>query len=159
MYHAVRRPTIDSLREKGIFKDEPVFGCHLANLCAREKTTVPKFVRNIISAIESKDLRSDGIYRVCGNLSQVQKIRFQVNQDNYSGIWKEDDVHVLTGLLKMFFRDMKDPIFPCSHFDSLMSAISITERKGRLDAIRKVVDSLPNCNYDTLKYLLQHLLR
>ena len=75
-----RRPTLESLREKGIFKDEPVFGCHLANLCARDKSTVPKFVGFTIDAIEKKDLKSDGIYRVCGNLSQVQRIRFQVNQ-------------------------------------------------------------------------------
>lgn len=144
-----RRPTLESLREKGIFKDEPVFGCHLANLCARDKSAVPKFVKQTIDAIEKKDLKSDGIYRVCGNLSQVQRIRFQVNQgtarhaadcsrqitvinslmaifdtDNYSGLYAEEDVHVLTGLLKMFFRDMKEPLFPCNQFEALMKAIS-----------------------------------
>lgn len=154
-----RRPTLESLREKGIFKDEPVFGCTLSNLCAREKTTIPQFVKACIQAIEKKDLKSDGIYRVCGNLSQVQKIRFQVNQDNYSGLWKEEDVHVLTGLLKMFFRDMKEPVIPCNMFEQLMKAIALPDRKSKLERITRLMKDMPAVNHDTLKFLLQHLLR
>lgn len=63
--------------------DEPVFGCNLNNLCTREKQTVPKFVQQIVKAIEHKDMTADGIYRACGNLSQVQKLRFQVNHGKY----------------------------------------------------------------------------
>ena len=154
-----RRPTLETLREKGIFKDEPVFGCTLSNLCAREKATVPQFVKSCIQAIEKKDLKADGIYRVCGNLSQVQKLRFQVNQDNYSGMWKEDDVHVLTGLLKMFFRDMKEPLLPCNQFDQLIRAIALPDRKSKLERLTKLIKDLPSVNHDTLKFLLQHLLR
>lgn len=119
-----RRPTIESLREKGIFKDEPVFGCNLLNLCSREKSNVPKIVKIIIDKIEDKFLSSDGLYRVCGNLSTVTKLRFEVNQDNnYDNIDTECNVHVLTGLLKMFFRDMKEPLLPCPSFEPLMAAM------------------------------------
>ena len=52
-------------------------------LCAREKQTVPKIVKQCIKAIEQKDLKTDGIYRVCGNLSEVQKIRYQVNRGKF----------------------------------------------------------------------------
>jgi len=89
---------------------------------------VPKFVQQCIQAIEAKDVKADGLYRACGNLSQVQKLRFQINNDDFSGIWSEDDVHVLTGLLKMFFRDMKEPLFPCNRFDALMKIIGIFEK-------------------------------
>ncbi|RWS07074.1 Rho GTPase-activating protein 12-like protein, partial [Dinothrombium tinctorium] len=153
-----RRPTLDIIREKGIYKDEPVFGCNLITLCQSEKQNVPKFVQQCIDAIEKKDLKADGIYRACGNLSQVQKIRFQVNQDNYSGIWAEEDVHVLTGALKLFFRDMKEPLFPCSIFESIMKAIALPEKNSKFEAIYKLVKELPTPNYETLKFLLQHLL-
>jgi len=45
-----------------------------------EKRDVPRFVEECIVAIESKDenLKTDGLYRASGNLSQVQKIRLQV---------------------------------------------------------------------------------
>ena len=154
-----RRPTLETLREKGIFKDEPVFGCTLSHLCLREKTSIPKFVKLCIQAIEAKDLKSDGIYRVCGNLSQVQRIRFQVNQDNYTGISNEEDVHVLTGLLKMFFRDMKEPLLPCALFEGLIKSVSIGDKKERIESVSKSMKELKPANYDTLKFLLQHLLR
>ena len=154
-----RRPALETLKKKGIFKDEPVFGCTLSHLCLREKTTTPKFVKQCIQAIESRDLTSDGIYRVCGNLSHVQKIRFQVNQDNYSGIDSEEDVHVLTGLLKMFFRDMKEPLLPCHLFDSLIKCVSIKDKNQKIKSVSKIIKDLPQANHDTLKFLLQHLLR
>ena len=155
----LRRPTLDSLREKGIFKDEPVFGCDLYSLCSREKQLVPKVVQQCIKAIEQKGLRADGIYRVCGNLSEVQKIRYQVNHDDYEGIWAQEDVHVLTGALKLFFRDMKEPLFPCNRFDSLMFTIGLPDKKKKQEAIVRVIRDLPKCNKETLKYLLKHLLR
>jgi len=119
-----KRPTIESLREKGIIKDENVFGCNLDLLCLRDKSPIPNFVKQCVEAIEYKDLVADGIYRACGNLSTVQKLRFEINQDNYQGLWKEEDVHVLTGLLKMFFRNMLEPLFPCDRFTTLMECIS-----------------------------------
>ena len=60
--------------------DEPVFGGHLAALCAIEGVTVPRFVTECIRAIELKPehMRMDGLYRASGNLSQVQRIRCEV---------------------------------------------------------------------------------
>ena len=118
-----KRPTMENLREKGIIKSENVFGRALEELCTRDQVPIPKFVGQCVEAIEFKDLNADGIYRACGNLSTVQKLRFEINQDIYSGLWKEEDVHVLTGLLKMFFREMPEPLFPCDRFESLMRFI------------------------------------
>jgi hypothetical protein len=62
------------------FSDEPVFGCHLADVCKGESSKVPAFVQRCVAAIERKEenLKTDGLYRASGNLSQVQKIRLQV---------------------------------------------------------------------------------
>lgn len=38
------------------------------------------------------------------------------------GQW--EDVHVITGALKLFFRELPEPLFPFSHFDAFISAIS-----------------------------------
>lgn len=55
-----------------ISADESVFGCSLDKLCANERVDVPLFVQECILAIESKteNLKTDGIYRASGNLSQ-----------------------------------------------------------------------------------------
>jgi hypothetical protein len=63
-----------------LFSDEPVFGCHLSDVCKGESPRVPAFVQHCIAAIECKEenMKTDGLYRASGNLSQVQKIRLQV---------------------------------------------------------------------------------
>ncbi|KAF8784538.1 rho GTPase-activating protein 15-like [Argiope bruennichi] len=155
----VRRPTQESLREKGILQDEPVFGCHLETLCTRENRKVPKFVSTCIEVIEEKELTADGLYRASGNLSQVQKIRMHVNQDDYSCLKEEEDVHVLTGALKMFFREMKEPLFPFNMFEKFMNAIALPDAISKLEALKKLVQKMPEPNYETLKVLLKHLLR
>lgn len=42
------------------------------------------------------------------------------------GRW--EDVHVITGALKLFFRELPEPLFPFSHFRQFIAAIS--ERLG-----------------------------
>jgi hypothetical protein len=59
---------------------ECIFGTNLINLCNREKRYVPQFLDDIVKAIELKGIDTDGLYRVNGNLSDVQKLRIQINQ-------------------------------------------------------------------------------
>ena len=57
-----------------------MFGSSLVEICAREETAVPRFVRVCTEAIERRGLDQDGLYRISGNLSQIQKIRCQVRK-------------------------------------------------------------------------------
>lgn len=104
--------------------DEPAFGCFLEHVVGTEQPRVPAFVQRCVAAIESSEenLKTDGLYRASGNLSQVQKIRLQVDQNNLSVIDQEDDVHVLTGALKLFFRELKEPLIPYHSFRKAISA-------------------------------------
>lgn len=42
--------------------------------------------------------------------------------DLEDGQW--EDVHVITGALKLFFRELPEPLFPFSHFNRFITAIS-----------------------------------
>lgn len=159
LHFLLRRPSIETLEAKGIIKNELVFGCDLKTLCIKEQSNIPKFVKIIIASIEVKNLKTDGIYRVSGNLSHVQKLRFQINQDNYTGIWKEDDIHILTSLFKMFLREMKEPLISYTLFDTLIASMNIDNYQRKIDTVVRLIDSLDLVNYHTLKYILQHLLR
>ncbi|XP_069094174.1 rho GTPase-activating protein 27 isoform X3 [Pleurodeles waltl] len=155
-----RRPTLQSLRDKGYIKDQ-VFGCHLHVLCEREKTSVPTFVKECIKTVENRGLDIDGLYRVSGNLATIQKLRFKVDHDENlnldDGRW--EDVHVITGALKLFFRELPEPLFPFSHFDRFISAIKISDQKAQINYLKELVQSLPLPNRDTMKALFQHLCR
>ncbi|KAI4533692.1 hypothetical protein MG293_016711 [Ovis ammon polii] len=190
----LRRPTLQSLREKGYIKDQ-VFGCPLAELCEREKSSVPRFVQQSIRAVEARGLDIDGLYRISGNLATIQKLRYKVDHgearplvlpqacrrlkkradlfflpplpprppaaderlDLEDGHW--EDVHVITGALKLFFRELPEPLFPFSHFRQFLAAIKLQDPAKRFRCVRDLVRSLPVPNHDTLRVLFQHLCR
>lgn len=155
-----RRPTLQALREKGYIKDQ-VFGCALAQLCEREKSLVPRFVQQCIRTVEARGLDIDGLYRISGNLATIQKLRYKVDHDEKldldDGRW--EDVHVITGALKLFFRELPEPLFPFSHFRQFISAIKLQDPAQRSRCMRDLVRSLPAPNHDTLRLLFQHLCR
>ncbi|GCB66690.1 hypothetical protein scyTo_0000628 [Scyliorhinus torazame] len=138
-----------------------VFGCHLATLCRREGATVPRFVKLCIEAVEKRGLDADGIYRVSGNLATIQKLRFVVDHEEKLNLddsqW--EDVHVVTGALKMFFRELPEPLFPYSFFDQFVDAIKNQNYTQRVQCVKRLVNKLPKPNHDTLRVLVKHLLK
>ncbi|XP_060236616.1 rho GTPase-activating protein 12 isoform X4 [Meriones unguiculatus] len=154
-----RRPTLQAVREKGYIKDQ-VFGCNLANLCQRENGTVPKFVKLCIEHVEEYGLDVDGIYRVSGNLAVIQKLRFAVNHDEKLDLndSKWEDIHVITGALKMFFRELPEPLFTFNHFNDFVNAIK-QEPRQRVPAVKDLIRQLPKPNQDTMQILFRHLRR
>uniref|UniRef100_A0A4W6CYR3 Rho GTPase activating protein 27 n=1 Tax=Lates calcarifer TaxID=8187 RepID=A0A4W6CYR3_LATCA len=159
MKFLMKRPTLQSIKEKGYIRDN-VFGCHLATLCAQERTSVPSFVESCIKAVEKRGLDIDGLYRVSGNLAVIQKLRFKADHEELDledGQW--EDVHVITGALKLFFRELPEPLFPYSHFNDFITAIRIPDYNTKVSCMQDLVRSLPTPNHDTMKLLFGHLRR
>ncbi|XP_074385801.1 rho GTPase-activating protein 12 isoform X7 [Zonotrichia albicollis] len=154
-----RRPTLQAVREKGYIKDQ-VFGSNLTSLCQRENSTVPKFVKLCIEHVEEHGLDIDGLYRVSGNLAVIQKLRFAVNHDEKLDLndSKWEDIHVITGALKMFFRELPEPLFTYNHFNDFVNAIK-QEPRQRVPAVKDLIKQLPKPNQDTMQVLFRHLKR
>ncbi|XP_053412214.1 rho GTPase-activating protein 9 isoform X10 [Nycticebus coucang] len=173
-----KRPPLRSLQERGLLRDQ-VFGCQLESLCQREGDTVPNFVRLCIAAVDKRGLDVDGIYRVSGNLAVVQKLRFLVDRERAvtsdgryvfpeqpgqegrldldSAEW--DDIHVVTGALKLFLRELPQPLVPPLLLPHFRAALALSESEQRLSKIQQLIGSMPKPNHDTLRYLLAHLCR
>ncbi|XP_006859535.1 PREDICTED: rho GTPase-activating protein 9 [Chrysochloris asiatica] len=173
-----KRPPLQSLQERGLLRDQ-VFGCQLESLCQREGDTVPSFVRLCIAAVDKRGLDVDGIYRVSGNLAVVQKLRFLVDRERAvtsdgrylfpeqpgqegrldldSAEW--DDIHVVTGALKLFLRELPQPLVPPLLLPHFRAALALLESEQRLSQIQELIGSMPKPNHDTLRHLLEHLCR
>uniref|UniRef100_A0A8C5LX10 Rho GTPase activating protein 12 n=1 Tax=Leptobrachium leishanense TaxID=445787 RepID=A0A8C5LX10_9ANUR len=134
-----RRPTMQAVQEKGYIKD-PVFGSSLASLCQRENTTVPNFVKLCIDHVEEYGLYVDGLYRV--------------NLNDSVGKW--EDIHVITGALKMFFRELPEPLFRFSHFNDFVNAIK-QEHQHSIQAVKDLIKQLPKPNQDIMQAHFKHL--
>uniref|UniRef100_A0AAQ6IM65 Rho GTPase activating protein 27, like n=1 Tax=Anabas testudineus TaxID=64144 RepID=A0AAQ6IM65_ANATE len=152
-----RRPTLQNVKDKGYIRDN-IFGCHLDTLCHRENSTIPKFVEKCIKSVERRGLDVDGIYRVSGNLAVIQKLRYKVDREEQldleDGQWEE--IHVITGALKLFLRELPEPLFPFSCFDKFIAAI-LPDYSLRVSYMKDLVRSLPLPNHDTMELLFKHL--
>uniref|UniRef100_A0A7N6BPE3 Rho GTPase activating protein 9 n=1 Tax=Anabas testudineus TaxID=64144 RepID=A0A7N6BPE3_ANATE len=156
----LKRPPLQALQEKGLIKDQ-VFGCRLEMLCEREKNTVPRFVRLCTEAVERRGLDTDGIYRVSGNLAVIQKLRFLVNHEEKLNLddseW--EDIHVITGALKLFFRELPEPLVPYGFFTDIVETVKMTDHMDKVDRLKCLVLSMPPPNHDTLQFMCRHLKR
>ncbi|XP_034986797.2 rho GTPase-activating protein 15 isoform X2 [Zootoca vivipara] len=131
----------------------------------RVKSRLKKFItrRPSLKTLQEKGiikgLDVDGIYRVSGNLATIQKLRFVVNHEEKLNLddsqW--EDIHVVTGALKMFFRELPEPLFPYCFFEQFVEAIKIQDNISRVKAMKDLVQKLPRPNYDTMKILFEHL--
>uniref|UniRef100_A0A673MW44 Rho-GAP domain-containing protein n=1 Tax=Sinocyclocheilus rhinocerous TaxID=307959 RepID=A0A673MW44_9TELE len=158
----LKRPTLQSVKDKGYIRGQNVFGCHLHNLCSQEKTRVPSFVEKCIRTVEKRGLGIDGLYRVSGNLSVIQKLRFKADHvslcvspedlDLEEGNW---DIHVITGALKLFFRELQEPLFPYNLFNDFIN--EIPDYYNKIAHMRNLVRSLLPPNRETMEALFSHL--
>ncbi|RZC40980.1 uncharacterized protein BDFB_005881 [Asbolus verrucosus] len=146
-----KRSSRDLLESKGIIKNEPIFGNTLQELCD-SSNPVPEVITRIVELIEEpENITSVGLYRASANLAVVQHIRCEINCGRWEILEKyRKDVDVLAGTLKLFFRELKEPLIPEKTYQELLSAIN-----GEID---KIMDSLPEINKATLLYIIQHLL-
>ncbi|XP_056600656.1 rho GTPase-activating protein 12a isoform X3 [Triplophysa dalaica] len=153
-----RRPTLQAVKDKGYIKDQ-VFGSSLSSLCQRENSTIPHFVSLCIDHVENNGLGVDGLYRVSGNLAIIQKLRFAVNHDEKLdlGDSKWEDIHVTTGALKMFFRELPEPLFTYTFFNDLITTIKMADYKQKVQVVKDLVKQLPRPNHDTIQALFKHL--
>ncbi|KAM9287691.1 rho GTPase-activating protein 12 isoform 4-T4 [Cariama cristata] len=132
----------------------------------KTKTKLKKFLtrRPTLQAVREKGyikgLDIDGLYRVSGNLAVIQKLRFAVNHDEKLDLndSKWEDIHVITGALKMFFRELPEPLFTYNHFNDFVNAIK-QEPRQRVHAVKDLIKQLPKPNQDTMQVLFRHLKR
>eukprot|EP01129_Flabellula_baltica_P006304 TRINITY_DN2347_c0_g1_i1.p1 TRINITY_DN2347_c0_g1~~TRINITY_DN2347_c0_g1_i1.p1 ORF type:complete len:323 (+),score=68.89 TRINITY_DN2347_c0_g1_i1:17-985(+) len=96
-----------------------------------------------------------GLYRKCGSLQNITdlKNRFE-NSDNYV-LDENEDVHEVAGLLKLFLREMPEPLIPFDLYDVFIAAAAVHEMNA--DILKNLIKYLPELNVKLLRRLFLHL--
>ncbi|PMD54312.1 RhoGAP-domain-containing protein [Hyaloscypha bicolor E] len=141
---------------------KPVFGLSLEQLFERDGSAVPMVVYQCIQAVDLFGLEVEGIYRLSGTQSHVNKIKAMF--DNGRVDFRDPanfihDVNSVAGLLKQFFRDLPDPLLTSEHYAGFIEAASTDDDIVRRDSLHAIINSLPDPNYATLRALTLHLHR
>ncbi|XP_023214421.1 unconventional myosin-IXa-like [Centruroides sculpturatus] len=138
--------------------EKRVFGAPLEYLVSSE-IRIPIVVERLITVIELKGLYTEGIYRKSGIASKVRKLKDLMEEDPSSVDLDSFPVHVLTTVLKSFFREMPEPLMTYELYDDFIRACELSDFMERIQTIYIHLHKLPVANFDVLERLVFHLAR
>ncbi|CDH48410.1 rho gtpase-activating protein 32-like [Lichtheimia corymbifera JMRC:FSU:9682] len=118
---------------------------------------IPPVVRACVEEVEARGVASVGIYRLSGPASIIQKYRALFNSNEFVSFPEDLDINAVTGLLKLYFRELKNPLMTHEYYDYFMDAARIPDYDERMFRIKSVIHALPGPNYTVLEYLMRHL--
>lgn len=154
------RPSRRSLKQQGILR-ERVFGCDLGEHLLNANRDVPAVLVECAQAIEERGA-VDGVYRLSGGSGLTQRLRAAFDSGAAPALPPAAiarDPHAVPSLLKMYFRELPNPLCTYQLYDSFVNAVQQPDEASRLKAVRDTVVKLPPPHYRTLAYLMRHLRR
>ncbi|KAI9030019.1 Rho GTPase activation protein [Phycomyces nitens] len=146
-----------------VLNPNPVFGVELNTLMERDKNEVSLILTKCCEAVDAYGLNTVGLYRISGTNTQIQRLKASFDRDcaavNLLSEENISDINNITSLLKLWLRELPDPLFPRSMFQRFLGAAKIEDDRMRVLGLHTVINDLPDAHYATLKYLMSHLDR
>lgn len=155
------RPSRRRLKQSGIYK-ERVFSCDLSEHLLNSRQDIPMVLRCCAEFLEQFGV-VDGIYRLSGITSNIQRLRRAFDEERVPDLTQAEikqDIHAVSSLLKMYFRELPNPLCTYQLYDRFVEAIQApVDGDAKLRGMKETVQKLPPPHYRTLKYLANHLHR
>ncbi|XP_070511542.1 active breakpoint cluster region-related protein isoform X3 [Cardiocondyla obscurior] len=153
-------PSEVTLRRVPSAKPQGLFGAKIQQVCKREKRDVPFIITACVREVEKRGVGEVGLYRVSGSASDVARLRKSFESNSYEAeqLLKEVDVHSVTGVLKLYLREMPEALFTDALYPAFLEAFQ-TGDLSRGATLRRVYEGLPAVNKAVIDFLLAHLIR
>ncbi|XP_063756573.1 active breakpoint cluster region-related protein isoform X3 [Eleginops maclovinus] len=139
----------------------PVFCVPIEVIAQQEGVLVPHVVRCCVEEVERRGLAEVGIYRISGASNDISTLKAAFNSDLREAVTKlrRAEVNVASGVLKLYFRELPEPLIPTDMFQSLTRSLEIQDVDSRMVSMLSLLQSCPAPNRNTFLYLLHHLQR
>ncbi|KAJ7387341.1 hypothetical protein OS493_004332 [Desmophyllum pertusum] len=153
--------TPQGIQRKKSLSEKGVFGVDIATVSRREESDIPLVVIGCVQEIERRGMEEVGIYRLSGATSEVRRLKEAFDNNSQSALVQvaEADIHAVAGLLKMYLRDLPEPVFTDDLYPKFVEANGIKDPEEKKKAMMELFESLPTPNRLTCIYLLDHLRR
>uniref|UniRef100_A0AAY5K550 Chimaerin n=1 Tax=Esox lucius TaxID=8010 RepID=A0AAY5K550_ESOLU len=139
-----------------------VYSCDLTTLVKAHNSKRPMVVDMCIQEIESRGVQSEGLYRISGFSDLIEDVKLAFDRDGEKAdisVNVYEDINIITGALKLYFRDLPIPLITYDAYPRFMEAAKISDPDKRLEAHHEALKLLPPAHCETLRYLMAHLKR
>ncbi|XP_062309880.1 rho GTPase-activating protein 31 isoform X2 [Osmerus eperlanus] len=135
------------------------FGCNLIEHLQSSGQDVPQVLKTCAEFIEKHGV-VDGIYRLSGVTSNIQRLRQEFCTESCPDLTKEvylQDIHCVGSLCKLYFRELPNPLLTHELYKQFTDAALVQGDHEKLQHIQGVIKELPVPHFRTLEYLTKHL--
>ncbi|MGH0120185.1 UNVERIFIED_CONTAM: hypothetical protein FKN15_065946 [Acipenser sinensis] len=121
-------------------------------------------LKNCISAVESRGITDQGLYRVVGVSSRVMKlVGILMDKKTFSEVdlsaSDEWDIKTVTSALKQYLRSLPEPLMTYELYKEFIVPAKCSTPESRVDAIHYLVYKLPEKNREMLGMIMKHLAK
>ncbi|XP_060053031.1 rho GTPase-activating protein 39 isoform X3 [Erinaceus europaeus] len=152
----LKKPNVEEIRHaKNAVFSPSMFGSALQEVMSMQKERYPDRQLPWVQTRLSEEVlalngdQTEGIFRVPGDIDEVNALKLQVDQ------WKVptglEDPHVPASLLKLWYRELEEPLIPHEFYEQCIAHYESPE------AAVAVVHALPRINRLVLCYLIRFL--
>ncbi|CAG02449.1 unnamed protein product, partial [Tetraodon nigroviridis] len=140
-----------------------VFGKSLVDTVTYEQRfgprTVPILVQKCVEFIQEHGLTEEGIFRLPGQDNAVKQFREAFDAGERPSFPSDTDVHTVASLLKLYLRELPEPVVPWTQYQDFLDCTSIWDSNNTeaLQKLEQQIALLPRTNYDLLSYICRFL--
>eukprot|EP00079_Xenopus_tropicalis_P022201 XP_012814024.1 PREDICTED: rho GTPase-activating protein 26 isoform X2 [Xenopus tropicalis] len=119
-------------------------------------------IRKCIQAVETRGINEQGLYRIVGVNSRVQKLlNFlmdpKISPETETEIPSEWEIKTITSSLKTYLRMLPGPLMTYQFQRSFIKAAKLENQESRIKEIHCLIHRLPEKNRQMLNLLMTHL--
>ncbi|XP_067380412.1 active breakpoint cluster region-related protein isoform X2 [Channa argus] len=142
-------------------QQQPVFCVPIETVAQQEGVLVPHVVRCCVEEVERRGMEEVGIYRISGTTSEIAMLKAAFNSNLREAVTRlrSAEVNAVSGVLKLYFRELPEPLIPAELFQSLARTLDIQDFNSRLVSMLSLLQNCPDPNRHTFFYLMHHLRR
>eukprot|EP00029_Vermamoeba_vermiformis_P011290 TRINITY_DN616_c0_g3_i1.p1 TRINITY_DN616_c0_g3~~TRINITY_DN616_c0_g3_i1.p1 ORF type:complete len:1196 (-),score=549.69 TRINITY_DN616_c0_g3_i1:108-3239(-) len=131
-----------------------IFNTTVNDACLKANQNVPVLMERIIEELKAKHLDTEGLFRVPGGQTDIVKVKDLFDRAEYVEM-KDKDPHLLTGTLKLYLREISDPLFPIAFYEKFAAAS--TDKNTVANKLKEIVKELPKTVRISIAYMIGFL--
>ncbi|XP_034463558.1 rho GTPase-activating protein 26-like isoform X1 [Hippoglossus hippoglossus] len=143
---------------------EPVYNLNKDNQAeglAQLDVTGFNVMKKFIYAVETRGINDQGLYRIVGVNSRVQKLLgFAMDPKTCADVELENqewEIKTITSAIKHYLRVLPAPLMTYQYQRSFIKAAKLDNQEARVTEIHALVHRLPEKNRQMLELLMKHL--